>query len=541
MGKGVLMLVLGSVVILAQLNASEIETESATNIVLTEYQETVLARELAHSAFNLAVAQVTRQFSSYRDSIASQSYGSGAYSLSASGPSSGPVVISTFAEVGGALHRIDATMERTGDAMLDAITIDGPMSSITANGSSFLISGLDQPANDGDESGGGGPDGHAFRTVLESSQESILDAIDSDQLVGVDGEGDVVVGEANVDLDAIHDMAIVHPERLQLDGNQKIAGNKTFGSPESPVIMVVNGDLSIRGRATGYGILVVNGSVSIPGTFRWEGLVMVTDNGGDHELKGTVDIFGAMVLRSKTSIGESGGYPEAGIEGGHIDVDVWNSTQDLVYHEHQFDDKFLIDQIDYLSEGCAENGGLCWQQNIEEAGFSELRIELTNTSSIAGALRYETTNTLIERDVSFGLLEDVDVADLRDISIQFDNACGLTGHTPGDVWSAFEDRDGSLTLKVYDTSPEYSGGEALLIHETSIYRHSEASLCEDADDDLTEVNPMSFYINGNVEIHQSSSALQNVQGLLPDLEVEEVEISMTTVRENSARESSLYQ
>ncbi|HTM05116.1 MAG TPA: pilus assembly PilX N-terminal domain-containing protein [Vicinamibacterales bacterium] len=52
-----------------------------------------------------------------------------------------------------------------------------------------------------------------------------------------------------------------------------------FGSATSPVINVVDGDLTLQGSSTGYGILVVTGSLVLGGNFSWNGLVLVVGDG----------------------------------------------------------------------------------------------------------------------------------------------------------------------------------------------------------------------------------------------------------------------
>jgi hypothetical protein len=69
----------------------------------------------------------------------------------------------------------------------------------------------------------------------------------------------------------------------------------TFGSPSNPVINFVNGDLTLKGDITGYGILVVTGTYTSSGTVGWRGPVlvvgqgrMVVSGGGNNEYDGAV-------------------------------------------------------------------------------------------------------------------------------------------------------------------------------------------------------------------------------------------------------------
>ena len=69
-----------------------------------------------------------------------------------------------------------------------------------------------------------------------------------------------------------------------LNGNQSSLSNP--GTAATPQIIYVNGDLSLSGNVTGYGLLVVTGTFSPVGNVGWNGLVfvvgkgVVTGNGG---------------------------------------------------------------------------------------------------------------------------------------------------------------------------------------------------------------------------------------------------------------------
>ncbi len=52
-----------------------------------------------------------------------------------------------------------------------------------------------------------------------------------------------------------------------------------LGSATSPVINVVNGDLTIGGGTAGAGILLVTGQLTLSGDFSWDGLVLVIGEG----------------------------------------------------------------------------------------------------------------------------------------------------------------------------------------------------------------------------------------------------------------------
>lgn len=529
MGRGILLIVLASSITLSKMNASEKETEIETHIVLTDYQEKVLARELAHSALNVAVSKATRDFSNYRAQVSDRAYGDGMYAWTASGDPSGPVTLEGYGQVGGVVHRIVAVLEKSGDPLLDAITLDGPFSSVTSSGTSFAISGIDAPLEGDDEESHIGSDGHAIRTTLYSAQDKFLGAIAADQLQGVEGDGDVVTGDPNIDLDALQDSILTHPSLTTLQGDQKFKGNDSFGSRVNPTVMSVNGDVKIVGNVEGFGILLINGDLTTPGTLNWEGIVMVVSDGGSTDLRGNVEIRGALIMRSLTSDGETGGHDDAGLEGGHFDVGVMRAGNENVYHEHQYDDHYNTASLNLLSEGCDDDGGLCWNTNVGDSGLSSVRITTVGHGSIGGDLYLETSSTVMESSISDGLDLTLDPAHLNGFELRFGSICDLNGSNPAAVEADSASRDGQLSVRVMDPANSDS-----LLHEVVVYRHSTRSSCNgNSDNGIVDVAPQSFYINGNVNVQRSTSALSNVSGMVPFLEPEPAEISMTSMRHHS--------
>ncbi len=534
MGKGILLMVLASSITLTVMRASEQQAMLESDALEGTYKTKVLARELAYSAFNLLVANTSRDFSNYRDVVSDQAYSDGAMAYAATGTAQGPITLIAYGRRGSAIHQVSATMVKSGDPILDAITFDGPFSSVRAIGNSFLISGLDVPANDDDEDGGDGPNGHAILTTLESAQEDLLSEIDASQLIGIDGYGDIATADPTIDLDSLQQSILNHPELITLEGDQRINGNNSFGSPENPVLLSVTGDLTITGTVTGYGVLLVDGSFFTPGTLRWEGLVLISSAGGESEFKGTIDIYGALVVRSLTTSGESGGYDDAGLSGGHFDVDVFDWSGQVSYHEHQYDDRFDVTSLDFLSDGCDSGGGLCWENNLAPMDTDRIRIELSSANYSDGYVVFHTQGSHLEGAIGNGFSRDIDPAPLLNFSVDFSEICDIYGSSPEVVQVDESSRSGVLTMKVYDIEPEDMGLEAQLLHEVSIYRHSDASSCFGSDEARIDVQPQSFYINGRVGIHKSASALNSIMDLLPSVESPPAEIKLMSMRQESS-------
>jgi Tfp pilus assembly protein PilX len=73
-----------------------------------------------------------------------------------------------------------------------------------------------------------------------------------------------------------------------------------LGSATSPQITVVNGDLSISGNNTGYGLLVVTGTLSFSGSNGWRGVVLVIGQGNLQVSGGGNNEFDGAILVAKT-------------------------------------------------------------------------------------------------------------------------------------------------------------------------------------------------------------------------------------------------
>jgi hypothetical protein len=73
-----------------------------------------------------------------------------------------------------------------------------------------------------------------------------------------------------------------------------------MGSASNPQITVVNGDLTLAGNNTGYGILVVTGTLTFSGNTGWRGVVLVIGQGNLVENGGGNNEYDGAVLVAKT-------------------------------------------------------------------------------------------------------------------------------------------------------------------------------------------------------------------------------------------------
>ncbi len=98
------------------------------------------------------------------------------------------------------------------------------------------------------------------------------------------------------------------------------ATDSSFTSPgtlAAPQIIYVNGDLTLSGNFTGYGILVVTGTFTAKGSNTWNGLIFVVGSGNFID-KGTSTFNGAAVVANTTGTGSALGVPNVDVSGGGI-------------------------------------------------------------------------------------------------------------------------------------------------------------------------------------------------------------------------------
>jgi hypothetical protein len=75
--------------------------------------------------------------------------------------------------------------------------------------------------------------------------------------------------------------------------------DEMFGSPEKPEVFRAEGDLEIR-ASEGYGILLIDGNLEVKGSFLWHGLLIINGDfrfsgGGDKAVNGAVIAMGSAV------------------------------------------------------------------------------------------------------------------------------------------------------------------------------------------------------------------------------------------------------
>jgi len=534
MGKAALFMVLSSTIILIGVSTSRLKSQQGSAKTQVEYEEKVLAREAVNSFFNILTAESVKNFDDYRSQNDDISYGDAALRFSAVGNSTDEIGLSATAMVGNAWHTVTGNVVRTTTSLVDAVTIDGPISAITADGSKFLITGID--TNPLGEVGSGRLEPtYGIRTTSAQTALAITDKIDGSQISGKYGYNSMTIGESEIDLDALYGDILSFPYKVVLNGKQKFVKKEVFGSPDSPIVLVVNGDFEMGGTAVGYGVLLVNGGkIKMRDAARWEGLVYGLGDGKKYEFKDNSGIYGALIMRSIPVDGSQDGT-DLGLPGGHFDVDVFNGpTTNEIYHEHQYDDKYDRTFVDLLSTGCKTNGGLCWENIVAGGGFTNVRVQILNPQMSSGNLNFETDtwSTDPAQSPTAGIDRIFNVAELNAFRVTFAELCAMRGTQPGNVQGDAANRDGAFSVRIYD---EESAGKPL-IYELSVYHHipKDYAGCGGTEGDGSAEtipgNPLELAISGESKLFFSSKTLARVTNLIPSLDLESEIIRIEGVR-----------
>lgn len=302
MGKYVLLSVLAGALGTGLLMFGSQQTSLNTVDDQAEREAVVIARQIARSAFNTGLSQLKQDFNSYRVDRTGVPYEHGTFDLSASGPAGGPVALTATGTYEGAVYRIRA------DVLLDVngipgLGIQGSLGAAKAKGNKFLVSGRDtDPVEQNDtpvHGSGSGADRHGMRLDDRGSVDLVKGEYSGDQVVGVNGEGDVVHESIGIDLDVLQqeiENNTTHTED-DLDG--------TVGSPDHPAIVAVNGDLDLAGNVHGTGALFVDGNFRMRGDAQWDGIVLVANGDArvdtEGDINGNARVFGSFLQKTSGS------------------------------------------------------------------------------------------------------------------------------------------------------------------------------------------------------------------------------------------------
>ena len=252
----------------------------------SEYQTTVIARDIAESGYDEILSQVKMDkmdVTRNRDDVAMLG---GTYDQTVTDNMYGDLDIEVAGQVAGVEHTIVSNVIFA-TPFPGAISLSADEVDADALGLNYAISGLDERAPSRATGDG------FMRPIVgivtdDVHEQAITNNFDSDRVVGSGNEegGAAPSIEGGIDkvfYEAIYQEAKVNyhtlisafsePETRQ----SQLQGAATSSSPSSPKIIRMEGDVTINYPVDGHGVLIVeDGDLNIfSNDFRWEGLVMV--------------------------------------------------------------------------------------------------------------------------------------------------------------------------------------------------------------------------------------------------------------------------
>jgi len=277
MGKGILIFVMASTLSLATLYLARTEQDLASVQTESDYQEKVLARQTAQSAFNIVIAKVRAAFESESFAFTDQSYGGALYDIGAVRAEDGSVTVIAVGKYGRHSFEIIGSMTMQGQEINETMNIGGSGTEFKLHAGA-VISGEDIS---GTTSIGG--------AVV--ADEALLSELENNI------EGGLILGEPSSTLSAMESAILSYPGRLEYDSGLEIKqANQSIGTPASPEIVVVDGNVTLGQDFEGYGILYVNGDLTINQDAMWYGIVFVTGSGSTVEIKNRSSVEGVIFL-----------------------------------------------------------------------------------------------------------------------------------------------------------------------------------------------------------------------------------------------------
>lgn len=291
MGKYIVLITLAVGLSLTVLTTQGMQTDQDTSEDQAARQESVLARQIAKSAFGKGLSALRRDYDDWREERSGVPHRNSTFDLSASGPSAGPVALSATGRLGGAVYRITGTVTQQEEisALLNGITAVGPVDfKISGPGCGGVpcVSGLDA----------GGREDRKGISLPNSGSESDVCSVFDGKVEGLGSGCDVQSRHSNRDVWISGQMG-----RLEAQIQSKMSS----GHPD----VTACSSCKFSGNVTRSGILYVTGTATIDGNSRWNGLVYAAQgatvriNGGG----GSRNINGGLVMEKDATLDMAGG------------------------------------------------------------------------------------------------------------------------------------------------------------------------------------------------------------------------------------------
>ena len=188
MGNGAVLLAFVATLTIVSATTSRQESEVYRTIVDADYQDEVITRQMAQSAFNIVVSQVKKDFKYYRGSVSDKTHYSIGYEYSAvDGTSANEVVVTAKGKHNNHEFEIIGTITLAETRILDAVTVDGPVRAGKMEiNNNAIISG-----HDTNPDGTSGPSSSVY-AILATTAKALQDlksGNDSSNILGKSVEG----------------------------------------------------------------------------------------------------------------------------------------------------------------------------------------------------------------------------------------------------------------------------------------------------------------------------------------------------------------
>ncbi len=287
MGKYALLLAFASALGLAYFAQQSNQTSQDTSQDQAQRQETVIARQIARSAFNDGVSEVQREFSGVTDKSTSGTYEQGEYrleySVSNAGTENKSVLITAEGTYDETTYRIQGRAQQRSQvsSLFNGITASGLVTfQVKGGGCSGgpCVSGVDA---------GGGETRHGITLPNSADTDQVCDEFDN-EVEGIEDGCDVVSRSEKRDDWVEKKMGELEDEILSAkeNGSSKIVecdGCSLDKMEEDSGILYVTGELTFNGDRTWKGIVYVDSF----------GSIRINGGGGERNINGGLLMEGA--------------------------------------------------------------------------------------------------------------------------------------------------------------------------------------------------------------------------------------------------------
>ncbi len=295
MGKSILLVTIGLSMIIGffilKLNANSKEGLSVT----VHQFEMTQARLIANSGVETYLEKMRRNKTLSGEFLDQPLFG-GSYSINISGPDSN-LVIRSVGKFDGVEHECIVKAVRSPvqlPSVYGAIYVSSTNLSLNFNGN-MLIDG-----NDTDPDGSSGSGTSLPGVTVDSQNDSayIVNTLKpkiANDILGSGGTPSVSTVNDVLDWNEITQNLIFAADITVPSGTYTTA--MEFGTPLTPKITYITGNVTLSGKCDGDGIMIINGNLNMAGQFTYRGIIIVYGSSTiDTKIAGNGGIYGTTIL-----------------------------------------------------------------------------------------------------------------------------------------------------------------------------------------------------------------------------------------------------